>query len=58
MEFSEAAKANAVKFLKEFTASGAAPESEADVRANWSAFSDEEAEGECLAMARGYLARK
>ncbi len=64
MEFSESAKANAVKFLKEFTASGAVPgsgnDSEVDlpVRMNWPSVSDEEVEGECLDMAKGYLARR
>ncbi len=58
MEFSEVAKTNAVKFLKDVSASGAAPDPQGAVPMNWPSVSDEEVEGECLAMARGYLARK
>lgn len=58
MEFTEDAKANAAKFLKEFSKSGP-PEGEAlPVRSHWSSLFEEEVEGECLDMARTYLARK
>ena len=61
MEFSEAAKANAAKFLAEISAGGAARVDEDQplpVRLNWNTVSEEEVEAECLDMARSYLARK
>ena len=64
MEFSEAAKANAAKFLQEFVAAGAVPpkDEELPVRPNWApgvgSVSECEVEAECLDTARNYLARK
>lgn len=60
MEFSDTGKANAVKFLREFTARARLPEAgEAlPVRLNWRIFTESELEAVCLDMTRSYLAER
>lgn len=60
MEFSETSKANALKFLEEFTSEGSAPalEDPLPVRPTWPQMETDELEAECLDMARRYLSGK
>lgn len=59
-QFSEASKACALKFLEEFTSSEVLPSGEdpLPLRTNWPQLDKGELEGECLDIARRYLAHK
>lgn len=58
MEFSEASKACALKFLEEFASSQVLPEAEDSlpIRTNWPQLDEGEIEAECLEIGRRYLA--
>lgn len=58
VEFSEASKACALQFLEHFTSSEVLPGAEEPLplRTNWPLLEPEEMEGECLDIARRYLA--
>ena len=63
MEFSECAKASAIKFLEDYTKKCQPPSTDPSdedtlpVKANFPRLVVHELEAECLEMARGYLAR-
>ena len=60
MEFSDAARTNAKKFLQQFVTTP--PEGKGapslGLHTNLASFTESELEGECLDMARTYLAKK
>lgn len=58
MEFSEASKACALKFLEEFASTQVLPEAEDSlpIRTNWPQLDEGEIEAECLEIGRRYLA--
>lgn len=57
MEFSEAARTNAIKFLRQFAGTSMEGDGAPPLRTNWPTFSESELEGECLDMGRVFLAK-
>ena len=58
MEFSEDAKTNATKFLKEFISKEPQAEAAGSCSPPWEALEEYEVEGVCLDLARNSLARR
>ena len=60
MEYSEASKACALKFLEKFVSSEALPDADQPLplRSNWPDLLEDELEGECLEMTKRYLSSK
>ena len=56
-DFSEAQKANAVKFMQTYVSQWAGAQA-SQLRPTRQRFSEEEVEGDCLQMARSFLSEK